>query len=724
MKQVVADLRSGGIEVRDVPAPAPRAGFVLVRTTHSLISAGTEGATVRLGKLGALGKARARPEQAMKLFDLARKQGPLTAWQVAQRALDMPVALGYSCAGVVEAMGDGTEGLRVGQRVACAGQGWASHAEFVSVPRRLCVPLPDAVSGEHGAFATVGAIALQSLRIADVRLGETIVVVGLGLIGLLVAQLARASGCQVIGLDIDPRRVAVFDENSWGNAGSVDGNAAGFVSGLTQGVGADAVIVTAATDDPGPVALAGELCRRKGRVVVVGRTPMVAPRETFLFKELSLLTSMAYGPGTGDPRYEVGGHDYPLHYVRFTEERNIVAFLAQIESRRIDLGPLVTHRYPVTSAPEAFAALDVRAEAPPIGIVLEYDSTGSPDEHRRVNVHGPKTDAPARTSSSPEILRVGVIGAGSFATHELLPLLKSLPVELRTIASLTGVRAEALARSHGFGECTSDADVILRDPSIDAVLILTRHDTHADLARRALDAGKHVFVEKPLALNHAELERVRQAQQQSGKLLMVGFNRRYAPLAVQLKQAFLGRTQPMFVRYLANVGLRPPEHWLHHAQEGGGVIVGEACHHLDFCCWVVDRPVSRVDVHPLGTSRPGLVDSVSATLSFDDGSLATVGYLSNGHPSFPTESVEVLCAGDQAQLLDFRSLKQPGRWIHRTKRFWLGSDKGHGAQLRHFCAAAAGTEASFDVGSYLRSSALAIDVADAAHRTTAWHDRA
>lgn len=703
MKQVLADLRNGEVQVRDVPVPASRPGFVLVRTTHSLISAGTEGSTLKLGRMNPLEKARARPEQAMKLIELARSQGLLTAYKVAQRALDMPVALGYSCAGVVEAVGPGCDGLNVGQVVACAGQGWASHAEFVSVPRRLCVPVPDGVAGEQACFATVGAIALQSLRIADLKLGESVAVIGLGLVGLLVCQLARANGCRVIGLDIDPQRLEMFRSLGLGEAGFADETSVGIIAGLSSGHGADAVIVTAATEEAGPVPLAGELCRRKGRVVVVGRTPIIAPRETFLFKELALYTSMAYGPGTGDPRYEQEGIDYPLPYVRFTEERNIEAFLSQLALGNIDLAPLITHRFPVDDATEAFDALNGEAGPRGIGIVLEYGNAGAADAHRMTILPGA---IPARTGA----LGVSVVGAGSFATHEFLPLLKGLPIGRYGIVSLTGLRAQALASKHGFAYCASDVEAVLDDDATEAVLILTRHDTHAELAAQALRRGKHVFVEKPLALDTPSLRRVREAQRDSGKLVMVGFNRRYAPLAVEMKSAFAGRTQPMIVNYVANVGLRPPEHWLHHPAEGGGVILGEACHHLDFCQWMVGSKLVDFTASPLGRSSGGPVDSVQVTLRFTDGSVASLIYASNGNRRFPVETVEVSCGGRQARLVDFRTLETPGRWTLRRKRAVLAVDKGHQAQLRSFISACSGETQSFDVDSYFDSSQLAIDV--------------
>lgn len=649
----------------------------------------------------------------MKLIELARSQGPLTAWQVAQRALDMPVALGYSCAGVVESVGAGCEGLRRGQLVACAGQGWASHAEFVSVPRRLCVPVPEGVRSDQACYATVGAIALQSLRIADLKLGESVVVIGLGLVGLLACQLARANGCHVIGLDVDAARVQLVQAQGWGAAALADDAAPGIIAGLTNGHGADAVIITAATDDAGPVALAGDLCRRKGRVIVVGRTPMVAPRESYLFKELSLHTSMAYGPGTGDPGYEVDGRDYPLPFVRFTEERNLAAFLGQIALGNLDLAPLTTHRFALDEAAQAFAALETSTQRG-IGVLLEYPDAGAVAGHARVDL-APQPHTASTAGGGHKKPGVSVIGAGSFATHEFLPLLKGLDVELRGVVSQTGVRAQALADKHGFNFCTSDAAQVLDDARTDMVLVLTRHDSHAMFAAQALAAGKHVFVEKPLALEHAGLDGVRAAQQASGKLVMVGFNRRYAPLALQLKAGFAGRTQPMAVSYVANVGLRPPEHWLHHPQEGGGVILGEACHHLDFCTWLVGVPLASFSVAPLGRRSDKPVDSIQVTLRFSDGSVANVLYLSNGNGRFPNETIDVLCGGRQARLVDFRTLDTPGRWARKRSRQLLAVDKGHRAQLAHLMAAAGGRGEPIDIDSYFASSRLAIDVSRAAN---------
>jgi len=705
MKQVLENLRDGRIWVEDVPPPQLRDQFVLVRNRHSLISSGTEGGTVKLGRMDLLAKARARPEQAMKVLQLARTQGPMTAYAVAQRALDMPIALGYSCAGEVVGVGSGVDHVRVGDLVACAGQGQASHAEIVCVPKRLCVPIPQGVNTDHASFATVGAIALQSLRVADLRLGDNVVVLGLGLVGLLTAQLLRASGCRVFGIDVDPRRLALAQEKGWGETCAADAtNLAERVLAWSDGAGADIVIITAGTDDASPVRTAGELCRRKGRVVVVGRTEMHLPREQYLFKELELRTSMAYGPGTGDLSYEQEGHDYPLPYVRWTEQRNMAAFLDQVARSAVDLEPMISHRFLLNEAPDAFALISGERDEPSLGIVLEYPRL--PETSSRIEL-------PAPVKQKATKLGVAVIGAGSHATNEFLPALVRRDVTFRGIASASGLRAAALGKKYGFSFASADVEEVLADAQTDAVFILTRHDSHADLAARALAAGKDVFVEKPLAINRMQLQRVTASFSSETQVLMVGFNRRFAPLARDLRESFGTRSQPMAVLYHANVGYRPPQHWLHHPQEGGGVIVGEACHHIDFCCWLVGAPVVSVDVRCLGGNGAGYMreDNVQITLAFADGSLATVLYLSNGAKAFPTETVEVSCENRSARLIDFRRL-EIGRGLRRNvKRVWGGGAKGIDDQIGAFVEAVRGG-GTIDRASYLQSSELVVDIAE------------
>jgi len=709
MKQVLEDLRDGRIWTDDVPPPQLRDQFVLVRNHCSLISSGTEGGTVKLGKMGLIAKARARPEEAMKVIQLARTQGPLTAYSIARRALETPLTLGYSSAGEVIGVGNGVDHVRVGDRVACAGQGHAVHAEIVCVPKRLCVPIPAGVDAEYAAFSTVGAIALQSLRVADPKLGDNVVVIGLGLVGLLVAQLLRASGCRVFGLDVDEGRMALAQRQGWAQTCAVGApNVVEHVQAWSQGAGADAVIITAATENNRPVALAGELCRRKGRVIVVGRTEMLLPREHFLFKELELRTSMAYGPGTGDPAYEEAGRDYPLAYVRWTEERNMSAFLDQVSNGGVHLPEMISHRFPIDNAADAFALISGDKKEASLGVVLTYERTPALVA-KRVDIATRPIAAPRSKSGMP---RVAVVGAGNHATNEFLPALAKYGVEFRGIASATGVRAKALGKKYGFAFASADIAEVCGDRDTDAVFVLTRHDSHADLAAQALAAGKHVFVEKPLALTSEQFVRVESAYRDD-KVLMVGFNRRYAPLAIQLRDSFASRAQPMSILYRANVGFRPPQHWLHHPRQGGGVILGEACHHVDFCCWLVGARATSIEVQCLGGSGAGYMreDNVHVTLGFMDGSVATVLYLSNGAKAFPTETIEVSCENRSARLTDFRTL-ETGRGMRRRKKKFHGrSAKGMGAQIAAFLGATTG-KGVLDVSSYLESSRLIIEIAE------------
>jgi predicted dehydrogenase len=706
MKQVLEDLRTGAIRVDEVPVPAVQAGFVLVRNEYSLISSGTESGTVKLGKMSLIGKALARPEQALKVLRLARAQGVLAAYTAAQRALDMPITLGYSSAGRVVAVGRGVDGLAPGHRVACAGQGFASHAEFVSVPVHLCARVPDAVAARHAAFATLGAIALQSVRVADVRLGERVGVIGLGLIGSLIAQLLRASGCSVLGVDVDPERVRLAGERGWAHAVlSDEGNLEAQAQAFSGGPGLDAVIVAATTEDAGPVELAGTLCRRKGRVVVVGRTPIEGPRETFLFKELALLTSMAYGPGTGDPAYELEGHDYPIAYVRWTGQRNMQAFLEQIGAGTLDIEALATHEFGVADAPRAFDTLTGPDRPAPLGILLRYPEA-SPVASR-IALPG----AAVRTGATPGRPRIGVIGAGSHAGNELVPLLAREGVVLRGIASTTGVRAAALGKRYGFAYCSADGADVIGDPDTDAVLILTRHDSHAALAAAALRAGKHVLVEKPLALDAAGLDAVEAAWRDSGRVLMVGFNRRHAPMALRLRAAFATRAHPMSIVFHVNVGYRPPEHWLHDPRQGGGVILGEASHHVDFCHWLAGCAIADADAWRLELSDPVLAqDNAHLRLRFVDGSVATIAYLSNGSTVFPAERVSVDADNRSAVLEDWRRLALSGGWRTRRSRLWIRSDKGHAGQLRAYLDAIRGGPA-VDSAGHLHSSRVTLELA-------------
>jgi len=656
LKQVVQNFKTGVVSVEDIPVPRLRRGCVRVRNRASLISSGTEGGTVKLGKMSLLGKARARPEQMKKVIKTLRTEGILATVNAVNRTLDLPIPLGYSCAGVIQASSDEITDLPVGTPVACGGAGMANHADFVVIPRNLCVPIPSGVSFQQAAFTTVGSIAMQSVRIANTRLGENVVVIGLGLVGLIVAQILKAAGCRVFGIDIDPQRIKWVEENGICPAvlRSAD-NIHDKILRFSKGYGADAVIITAAVESNDPVALAGEITRYKGRVVVVGRTIMNAPRETYLFKELQLCTSYAYGPGADDPTYEIEAYDYPIGYVRWTENRNMESFLNLLSDRKININPLITHEFPVEKAPTAFDLITTSKELN-IGVILGYEDDGS-DKTSSVISH---TASVSTATFRQDNIRVGIIGAGSFATNSMIPLLtKRKDITLQSIASSTGIKAAALAKKYGITRVVSEAGEILEAPDIDCVFIFTRHGTHATFSEKALISGKHVFVEKPLALTEEELERVVSAQKRSGNILMIGFNRRFSPLALIINNFFSDRCQPMLIRYRGNVGYRPPEHWLHDPIDGGGVILGEACHYIDFCRWMVASPIANVEAKSLGTSNTKFIaeDNVTINISFQDGSIAVINYVSNGAKGFGNERCEAHGDGKSAVWEDFKFVK-------------------------------------------------------------------
>lgn len=682
MKQLLQNFRTGEITVEEIPAPQVRPGSLLVANRFSLISAGTEGATARLGQMSLLGKARARPEQVRKVLNVIKNDGLATAFDVVRRSLETPLALGYCSSGVILEAGPGVDDLTTGDAVACGGAGYANHAEIISVPRNLAAPLPEDVDARHAAFTTLGAIAMQSLRVADVRLGENVVVIGLGLIGCLVAQLLRAAGCRVCGIDVSPHQVEFANHAGLCHAllrGS--DNLAEQVASFCEGRGADSVIITAPSSDNDPVRLAGELSRPKGRVVVVGRTVMEAPRETFLFKELELRTSLAYGPGTGDVTYEEQGLDYPYPYVRWTENRNMQAFLELVAAKKLLLEPLITHEFDIAEAAQAFDVVTGKTNEWCVGVLLSYPRDAAQTTPvRRVEIASPT--APTLANAR---VRVSVAGAGSFATNFLVPALVSTPgLSLRGIASASGVRAQALGAKYKFAFCASDAATLASDEETDCLVILTRHDSHAPLCLEALNAGKHVFVEKPLAMTVDELASIVAAQRQSGRVVQVGFNRRFSPLAVTMKEFFDPRAQPMSITYRANVGYRPPEHWLHDPQQGGGVILGEAVHFVDFCCWLIGANPVKVTTRSLAGERTGLIadDNVHITLNFAEGSLATIVYVSNGDPSFSRERVEAFADGGTAVFEDFRSLVRVRGGRTQRTRHRVRQQRGYAEQLR------------------------------------------
>lgn len=682
MKQVLQNLRTGETEVAEVPAPTPGPGTALVRTAASVVSAGTERMLVDFAAKSLLGKARARPDLVRQALDKARREGWLATAEAALQRLDQPMPLGYSSAGTVAALGEGVHDLRVGQRVACAGGGHAVHAEYAVVPRNLIAPLPPGVGFESAAFTTLGAIAMHGFRLGEVGLGARVAVIGLGLLGLLGAEIASAAGCHVLGIDLAPERVRLAER--LGAQAVLRSRAAEAALSFSRGRGCDAVLIFAATDSSDPIELAGEIARDRARVIAVGAVGLEVPRKVYFEKELTLLVSRSYGPGRYDPDYEEGGGDYPIGYVRWTEGRNLEAFVDLLATGRMDVEPLITHRFPVEHAPDAYNLI-ADGEEPSLGVLLTYPQAGEPQ--RTIE----RLDAEATRSAGG--IRLGVLGAGNFATNVLLPAIQKLPgLTLVGIAAPSGTSAGHAAEQFDFRYATSDPERVLDDPEVNAIAVLTRHHLHVPQTVAALSAGRHVFCEKPLAITPEGLAAVEEALTnlavaQAPPALMVGFNRRFAPLARSLASFLEGREEPLVAHYRVNAGYLPPDHWLHDPEQGGGRLVGEACHFVDFLAFLVGEPPKSVRAFGVPDSGRDQGDNFVLTCTFPDGSLGTVAYLANGDRAFPKERVEVFTAGRVAVLDDFRALETVRDGRRRVQRSRLRQDKGHRAAWEAFVEA-------------------------------------
>lgn len=678
MKQVLQHVRSRRLEVADVPEPALRAGGVIVRNAASLVSAGTEKMLVEFAGKSLLGKAQERPDLVRQVIDKARKDGVGPTVQAVLSRLDQPLALGYSCAGVVEEAGRGAAEFAPGDRVACAGMGYASHAGVVFVPRNLAVKIPDGVSFEDASYVTLGAIAVQGVRVAEVRLGEAVAVIGLGLLGQLVVQVLAAAGCRVIGIDLDPAKVALARELGAEAAVVRTDDVPGAVAVFTGGRGADAVVIAAATDSDDPVELAGEIARDRAVVAMVGTTGMKVPRKVYYEKELQLRLSRSYGPGRYDPEYEEKGRDYPIGYVRWTQRRNLEEFLRLVAAGQVTPSRLTTHRFPVERAEEAYEVIQGKTGQAFSGVVLTYPEAREP----RLRTIALSTRAPVSGA-----LQVGFVGAGMFAQAVLLPRFsRAKHVELAAIATSTGASARTAGQKFGFRTAGTDTAALLADPGVAAVAIATRNGSHARLAAQALRAGKAVFVEKPLAIDEEGLAEVLAAQAETGGVLTVGFNRRFSPLAAEVKRAFTPGL-PLAIAYRINAGPLPRDHWMHDPAEGGGRIIGEACHFVDLAQYFTgDLPVEAY-AQALGGPEGGRQDTVTLSLRFAGGSVATIAYFSTGDKAYPKERVEVYGGGALAVLDDFRevTISRAGK---RTRTRKLSQEKGFDEEVAAFVSAA------------------------------------
>lgn len=678
MLQIIQYQKTGKISVDNLPAPKLRPGSVLVRNVFSLISAGTERTSVETAQASMLQKARLRPDLVRQVLDNVSREGLLATYKKVQDRLDNFKELGYSSAGVV--IESAVDNIKMGDRVACAGVGYASHAEIVSVPRNLVVKIPDDVGFDEAAFTTVCAIAMQGVRQADVRVGEQVVVIGLGLIGLITVQLLKASGCRVLGMDVDPRNFDLALKLGCDRC-TISNDAVVFeVQSFTRGYGADAAVITAATTSSQPVELAIQCARKRGTVVAVGAVGMNIPRSPFYEKEINFRMSCSYGPGRYDPEYEERGQDYPLGFVRWTENRNMEAALDMMAQRKLNVGALITHKIPVDQSLQAYEIITGKVRESYLGVLIQYPDTCDPTGPvRRIELRISERKA----SGGRAVL--GFIGAGNFTQSMLLPPLMKLAPRMRGLATGKPVNAKNIAKKYRFEFCATEANEVIRDKEVNLVFVTSRHDSHAHYVTEALRAGKSVFVEKPLALTSEELEAILSAYAETERagtapLLMVGYNRRFSEPILAIQKLFAGRTEPLAMHYRVNAGFMPNTHWMQHPDQGGRFI-GEGGHFVDvmqFLCGAL--PTSVYAVAPTDRARRYNNDNVLITITFVDGSVGTIHYLANGANAVEKEYLEVFGDSKVARLWNFKKLEcSVGRRKSRTS---FSGDKGHAAEMK------------------------------------------
>jgi predicted dehydrogenase/threonine dehydrogenase-like Zn-dependent dehydrogenase len=691
MKQVLQHARTGEITVAEVPAPHLLPNCVLVRIAASVVSAGTERASAEFAGKSLLQKARSRPDLVREVVSKVQRDGVVSAWQSVRNRLDQPQAPGYSSAGTVIAVADGIIDLQPGDRVACAGAGFAVHAEVACIPRLLVARIPsrsplEEVPFDEAAFATLGAVALHGIRTAEAKLGDTVAVIGLGLLGQLTVQLLKAAGCRVLGMDIDTQRAECASRLG---ADAVAVSASEFRElCLYQscGAGVDSVLITAETPSSQPVNLAGSIARERAIVVAVGTVGIDIERRAYYEKELDFRISRSYGPGRYDAAYEQKGRDYPIGYVRWTENRNMESFLQFLADKKVNVGALITHRFPVESAQKAYELITGKSGQSFLGVVIQYSDTGNESSTLELV---PAPAAAERSQVSTGRVSIGLLGAGVFATGTLLPaLMSSSDAALVGVCAATGARSRHAARKFGFRYCTTDEAQIVHDPSVNTLVIATRHHLHANQVLAALKAGKHVFCEKPLCLSEAELSSIVQIYLGTAfsrqPALMVGYNRRFAPLTEQIKFFLEPISEPLALHYRVNAGYLPPDHWVNDREQGGGRILGELCHFVDLLMFLAASPIIEVEARALGNSRRYSGDNVLVSIRFANGSEGTIHYLANGDRSFSKERLEVFGGGTVAVLEDFRRLDLTREGSQHTVRNRWRQDKGHRGEWAAF----------------------------------------
>lgn len=676
MLQIIQYQKTGEITVEELPAPQLRSGGVIVRNAFSLISAGTERMSVETAQASVIGKARSRPDLVHQVVENCKREGLVATWRKVQNRLDNYKDLGYSSAGIV--VESACETFAAGDRVACGGVGYAAHAELVFVPRNLVAHVPDNVGLDEAAFTTVGSIAMQAVRQADVRIGERVVVIGMGLVGVLTVQLLKASGCAVFGVDVSTSNIEWGRQSGCDEVGWSSDAALPAIEGFTKGYGADAVLITAATTLNDPLALAVECVRKKGRIVVVGKVGMDVPHSAAYAKELDIRMSCSYGPGRYDADYEVHGNDYPHSYVRWTENRNMCAVLDLISVKRLNVNSLVTHRFPIEESLGAYSVITGKTKDPHLGVLISYSNSGAVKAEPRLTLT-------LKNAVPNGGCAIGVIGAGNHIQSYLLPALQKLTTTMETVVTSKPVNAKSVARKFKFHNCTTDASEICNDSKIDLVVIGSRHDSHARYVVEALRAGKHVFVEKPLAVIPGELDEIIGAYNDASRngrsaLLMVGYNRRFSAPVQALRDFFRDVDEPLAVTYRVNAGFLPKENWYQDAAQGGRLI-GEIGHFLDtlqFITW--SAPVSVYATAPTDESQRYCNDNTQISVTFANGSVGQINYLANGSAAMPKEYVEAYGGGKCAIMDSFKRLTLFNRRGRRSKSY--RGDKGHAAEMK------------------------------------------
>jgi polar amino acid transport system substrate-binding protein len=706
MKQVIQNFKTGKLYVDEVPLPSLSKGMVLVENKFSLISAGTERSTVKVAKASVLGKAKQRPDLVAQVLQNIKKEGLKATLQKVQTKLDTLKALGYSTAGQVVVSMDSNQYFKPGDRVACAGQDYASHAEIVSVPQNLVVKIPENVTYEEASFTTLGAIALQGVRQADPKLGEIVCVIGLGLLGQLTCQLLKANGCKVMGIDFAEGLVKLTKESGTDEAiMRNDPDLYSRVSQFTNGYGFDSIIITAAAASNDPIELSAEIARKKGKVIVVGAVQLNVPRDPHFYrKELDLRMSCSYGPGRYDVSYEESGSDYPYAYVRWTEQRNMEAFLLLISQGKINVKPLITHTFNIEQAETAYDIVMGKIHEPHIGILLHY----SENEEKFATKF-------TILANAVQHINIGVIGAGSFAQSYLLPNVKSQGVSLDTVVTSKGITANNVAQKFGFNNASSNSEDVLNNPLINTVFIATPHNSHALYVLEALKRGKHVFVEKPLAMNEEELEEINAYCRQHGRNVMVGFNRRFSAVAEELKKAFSNNREPLVMNYRVNAGCIPKDHWTQNEYIGGGRIIGEVCHFVDLMQFFTGALPQTVYAQCLNAYNDQIKndDNIVITITFFDGSVGTIIYVANGDKSLPKERMEIFGGGKVGVINDFRR----GELYAGNKSKVLKLEgKGHTQEVKRFLEAVKhGKEYPISFESIYATSKATFKILDSLH---------